>query len=228
LCYAVAETLADVHKAWQLVYDSYQRNGLIDANPFGVHTVPQAIGRNTIVVTGYCRDSTIGTLSAYADSPLGLPLDSVYPDELRQLRRAGRRLMEVGLFADRRDQVSRSIDALFELMRFSFYFASNVLADNVIVGVHPRHAPFYMRLFGFEQIGALRTYSTVKDRPVVLLRFDVSCGSLLHPLPKGIAYFLDHPVDNSIFASRYRFDDPAQPQSPIGQFLAARSIPNAA
>src|SRR2546421_4112568 len=171
LHYHIASTIEDVLDAWRLVYLSYQRDELIDPNPFGIHTVPQAVGPNTAVAIARYGNLAVSTLSAYADGPAGLPLESVYHWEIEAIRRSGRLPMEVGLLADRRDQVSRSVESLFELMRFAFYFAVDLASEQGIVGVvgvHPRHAPFYKRLFGFEQIGALKSYPSVRDRPVVL------------------------------------------------------------
>jgi hypothetical protein len=228
LGYYVAQSLDDVLEAWRLVYQGYERDGLIDPNPFGVHTVPQAIGSSTAVVTACLGPLAVGTLSAYADGPRGLPLESVYPTEIEALRRSGRKLMEVGLFADRREHLNRSADGLFELMRYAFYFACHRGIDDVVVGVHPKHAPFYVRLLAFEKIGASRTYPTVKDNAVVLLRFKVQENQRLNPLPKGMAYFMDSALPTSTFEKRYRFNTPDFAGSPIGRFIATKASVNAA
>lgn len=228
LSYRVGRSLAEVLECWQLVYQSYTRDGLIDPNPFGVHTTKYAIGPRTSVAMAVLKGSIVGTLSSYGDGPEGLPLDVTYRAEIESLRRAGRRPMEVGLFADRRVQVSRSVESLLELMRYAFYFALDLSADDVIVGVHPRHAPFYMRLFGFEQLGTRRTYPMVKDRPVVLLKFDMNRQPATDSLPKGLAYLVQHPLSRAEFKDRYLFDEPAVADSPIGQFVSSQAASHAA
>src|SRR4051812_1164893 len=115
LNYYVSRTLDDVLEAWQLVYLAYRRAELIDTNPFELHTIPQAVGPQTLVITGCLGPMAATTLSAYTDSPAGLPLDSVYPEEIGALRKQGRKLMEVGLFGDRRDHLVRSSEGLFDL-----------------------------------------------------------------------------------------------------------------
>src|SRR4051794_7035611 len=107
LNFYVARTLDDVLEAWQLVYIAYRGVGLVDANPYELHTMPQAVGAQTLVVTGCLGPLSVSTLSVYLDPPGGLPLDSVYKDELAGLRGEGRRIMEVGLFGDRRDHLNR-------------------------------------------------------------------------------------------------------------------------
>jgi hypothetical protein len=214
--------LEEVEEAWGLVYQSYRRDDLVDANPYCIHTTEQAAGPQTAVILACLGPLLVGTLSVYADGPIGLPLDSVYHPEIEVLRQSGRRLMEVGLFADRREHMNRSADGLFELMRYAYYFALQMKVDDAIIGVHPRHAPFYMRLMGFERIGAVRSYPTVKDRAVVLLRGRVRDVTTMESAPKGLAYFAENPIRAEAFAHRFRFDDPQVAGSRIGRFLAEK------
>ena len=118
LFFGVAENTDQVVQAWELVYRSYVRTGLIDPNQSRIHTVPQAVGPNTAVVRGCLSELVICTLSSYLDGPDGLPLDAVYHDQLQAMREQGKVPLELGLFADRREHLYRSIDALLELMRF--------------------------------------------------------------------------------------------------------------
>lgn len=219
LNFYVARTLDDVQEAWQLVYIAYRRAGLIDANPYELHTVREAVGPQTMVVTGCLGPLSVNTLSVYVDNPSGLPLDSVYPDELARLRRGGRRLVEVGLFGDRRDHLNRSAEGLFELMRFAYFYGIHNKCDEAVIGIHPDHAAFYQRFFAFERIGETRSYATVKDSPVVLLRMDVRATAKLVPLPRGLHYFVDNQLPDRVFANRYLFDEAQVAASPIAQFL---------
>lgn len=217
----VSSTLEEVQEAWSLVYQSYLRDDLIDPNPYEIHTTEQAAGPRTAVVLACLGPLLVGTLSVYTEENQGLPLDSVYRDEIDALRRTGS-VMEIGMFADRREHMNRSADGLFELMRFAFYFSLHLQIDNAIIGVHPRHAPFYMRLLGFQRLGAVRSYPTVKDRAVVLLGVNVRQTMKADPLPKGFRHFIESPLPPDVFSCRFRFDDPRLGESRIGQFLADR------
>jgi hypothetical protein len=218
LNYYVARTLDDVLEAWQLVYMAYRRAELIDSNPFELHAIPQAVGPQTVVITGCLGPMPGTTLSAYIDNPLGLPLDSVYPEELGALRKQGRRLMEVGLFGDRRDHLVRSSEGLFDLMRFAFYYGIHSNCDDAVIGIHPRHAPFYQRFFALEAIGEARSYPTVKNNPVVLLRLNFRAKR--DSLPKGLAFFSDNQIAEGIFANRYLFDQESVAGSMLERYLA--------
>ena len=219
LNYFVAQTLDDVIEAWRVVYAAYERDGLIQPNPYSLHTNPQAIGRNTMVVTACIGPVPVGTISAYADGPGGLPLDTVYKDQLDSLRGAGRRLMEVGLFADRREHLNRSAEGLFELMRYAFFFALYHPADDIVIGVHPRHAAFYERFLGCERIGPVTTYPIVRDRMVVLLRLNLRNARQHDPLPKGLAYFFENQVSPALFGHRFDFKEQTVLGSIVERFL---------
>jgi hypothetical protein len=211
--------LEEVEEAWSLVYQAYLRDDLIDPNPYQIHTTEQAAGPRTAVILACLGPLLVGTLSIYSDENQGLPLDSVYRREVDALRMSGT-VMEIGMFADRREHMNRSTDGLFELMRFAFYFAVHMRIDHAIIGVHPRHAPFYMRLLGFQRLGAVRSYPTVRDRAVVLLGVNVKHAMRLEPMPKGVRHFMDSPLAPEVFSQRFRFDDPRVAGSRIAKFLA--------
>jgi hypothetical protein len=218
LTYYVASTLEDVLEAWSLVYQAYRRAGLIDPNPFEIHTVPQAVGPQTMVVTGMMGPEVGTTVSAYIDHPGGLPLDTVYRPEIDGLRAEGRKVMEVGLFGDRRDHLTRSSVGLFELMRFAFFYAVHTKCDDALIGIHPRHAPFYQRYIGLEPMADLRTHPAVKDHPVVLMRMDFRAKR--ERMPKGLAYFVNNELPEKVFASRFTFDEASLNDSTLTRYLA--------
>ncbi len=148
-----------------------------------------------------------------------LPLDGVYGEELAERRSAGRRLAEAGLFADRRAKLARSADSLFELMRYVVFFALHHGADDLMIGVHPRHAPFYRRFLGFEVCGEEKNYTVVNDNPVVLMAMDLAARFTETPRRRGIAFFEQHALGPEAFAERYRFPPEEVAASDIGAFL---------
>lgn len=203
LSMGVARTMDEVVEAWSLVHDSYVRAGLIDPKPEGIHTVPQAAGPQAAVIVGRLGDVTVATMTAILDNPAGLPLDTVYKTELDAMRADGRRLMELGLFADRRERIGRSLTAILELMRYVFHFGMVNQRTDGVIGVHPRHAAFYTKYFSFRIAGRETTYATVKDRPVILLRLDWQKLLAQEPKPMGLAYFLEHRIAQESFAERF-------------------------
>ena len=221
LSFQPAATLDQVIEAWTLVYCSYLRTGLIRSNPWRLHTVGQAIQPRSMVVCGRIGGLTVSTLSGYLDqpAPVGLPLDAVYPEELAALRADGRTLMEIGLFADRREHIERSIDALLELMRQVFYFGAAMSATDAVISVRPRHAGFYTRLLGFEQFGPGRPHPLVNGETVVLLHLDGYGKVEQASPPRGLRYFRNNPVSLDSFADRCVLTSGAVRNSVVEEYL---------
>lgn len=201
--FSVGRTLEDVMEAWGLVYEAYRRLGLVDPNPWGVHCTAHAFTNDTAVIRGCLDGRCVTTITGYLDDPdHGLPLDSVYPDELARLRDRGCSLIEVGLFADRRSELKRARTSLLELMRWATYFGLNNGAQQAVIGVHPHHAKFYAKCLGFEIIGEEKYYGIVNGAPVVPLFLDWQACSMQKSVPRGVAQFNNNPLGTSDYESR--------------------------
>ena len=223
LRFVVSESITEVESAWRLVHDSYARIGLIEPNSAGVHTVPHAVHPDTAVIVGFePGDQIVSTMSAYLDRPGGLPLDAVYADQLNAMRQQGARLMEVGLFADRREKITRTLSALMDLMRFTFYYGVHRRATDIVIGVHPHHAGFYRRVLAFSDFGEEAGCPSVNGSPMVPLRLPIATSLELDPLPKGLAYFKTNPVPGSAYEGRVSLQLSAMVGTAIGAFLAGR------
>ena len=219
LDYRIARTLAEVEDAWSLVYRSYRRISLIPPNDAELHTTPQAVGPQSAVMLAKYGGDTVATLTTITDQTRGLPLDDVFPDVLAEFRGSGRRMVEMGLFADRRRDLKRSLRTLMELMRYCFFFSylNDELTD-CLAGVHPHHAPFYEKVFGFRRVGNVRQYATVNGHPVVLLDLDRETIDA-RKRSRGLTYFFEHPLDHDAFTGRYLFDDASLAGSRISAML---------
>lgn len=211
-----ATSLQQVESAWRLVYDRYSQMGLIDKNPYGIHAVPTAVGQHACVIWGPEGPSVGYTMTLFRDNPMGLALDSVYPRQLDEMRKKGRRLLEVGMLADRRRCASRGITALFSMMRWAVHFALNTGLTDIVIGVHPRHAQFYVRCYGFEEFAAPTSYPLVRDHPVIPLRLRLLERLAQGVLPRGLVDARDNPVPASAFSHRFAF----QPEQLRGSLIA--------
>lgn len=228
LTFHVASSLEQTLQAWELVYRAYTRIGLIEENPFQLHTVPQAVGEHTITICGTVGDDVVSTLTMIHDSEQGLPLESVYRDELDALRRQGRRLMEICLLADRREHLTRSLPAVLGMMRYVYWRSRHSHFDDIICGIHPHHAQFYMKYYAFEQIGRETVYPTVRNHPVVLLHLDLEAKVKLNPLPRGLALHASEPLEPTAFEPHFVFDLAARQHPRIAGFLGHKGKADAA
>ncbi len=220
LRFGPARNLTAVEEAWHLVYRSYRRARLIAANRHELHTVAAAIHPRTLVLVGRINELVVTTMSAFVDGDRPLPLDGPFRPALDQLRAEERRLMEVGLFADRRETIARSLNGLLQLMRYAFFYAIHEQVNDVVIGVRPQHASFYERCFGFEAIGAPVPGVAWHGAPLVPLRLDIP-GRYHHGrLPRGLAFFQADPLEADAYQGRYAFDQTEVGRSTIGGFLA--------
>jgi hypothetical protein len=207
MTFEVAGTAEQAVAAWRVVHQTYRRAGLIHANAQGIHLLPHAATNDAVVARGCVEGLCVSTLSAYVDDPdHGLPLDSVYRPELDRLREDGHRLLELGLFADRRAHLDRSFHALLELMRLTTWFGLHRGCTHAVIGVHPHHAPFYRRMLGFEASGDPTTYDVVNDHPVVLLTLDWQAQTTRRRVPRGLRILHDQPIPDHAFDHRPAHD----------------------
>jgi len=218
-----ATSLEQVESAWRLVYDRYSQMGLIDENPFGIHAVPTGVGQHACVIWGKAEGPDVCyTMTLFRDNPMGLALDDVYPRHLDELRRKGRRLLEVGMLADRRKCASRGAAALFGMMRWAIHYGLHTDLTDILIGVHPRHAQFYVRCYGFEQFAAETSYPLVRNNPVVPLRLRLLEELAKGELPRGLADARNNPLPSSEFLHRFAFEASQLRGSLIAGFLKAR------
>lgn len=220
--YICARRLEQVRTAWSLVYERYVGKALIDENPFGIHTVQQAVGEHSCVIYGSNGDSLGSTMTLIGDNKKGLPLDSVYAKKLNALRWRDRALVEVGLLADRRRSGRRGARALFDLMRWAVYYTLHIGSTDIVIGVHPRHARFYIRCFGFDCFARPTVYPLVNDNPVVPLRLRLREMLTEASLPRGLAHIRDNPVAGGEFSQRFGFKPEQLRGSTIERFLQSR------
>lgn len=231
----VARNLPEVMDAWRLVYNVYVRNGYIPPNPFRVHTSPHAINRRTAVFYSLRGPFVESTITAMLDGRGGLPLDVVYKPELDALRRKNRQLSEHGLLAhdqqiagsqaadvidgqrtlSAREQTDRVRTCLIHLMCRTVFYSLAMNSTDIVIGVHPKHARFYIRAWGFRQAGPVRRYSTVNDRPVILLRMDLSEVLRRPEQPYVLEFLLNNPIPLDTFGQRCTFE-PSEVTSSCG------------
>lgn len=117
------------------------------------------------------NDIVVGTITLGIDSGNGLLADENYKLEVDKLRAENRRVCELTKFAvDQTRGSKRVLAALFHIA----YIYGRVLQKqtDVVIEVTPKHAPFYRRMLGFEQMGGERLNSRVNTMGV-LLRLEI-------------------------------------------------------
>lgn len=189
---SLARSRAELHGAFTLLYQAYLKAGLEAEKPSGIRITPYHMLPTTEVLVTKLNDEVVSTVSLVGDGFLGIPMQSMYPQQINDLRTRGLRVAEVGGLADRRDSPIRFIDNFKKMTRLLAQVAVARGIDALVVATHPRHARFYTRALGFEKFGDESTCPYAQGNPAVALfmHFDEQRGSALHD-----SYFAD-PIPN--------------------------------
>ena len=195
----VASTREEREATFGLIYNSYRQAGLCAENDCGLRATPYQLLPTTDVIIAELRQEVISTVSLVRDGELGLPMEAIYPAEVAARRAAGVRLAEVSCLADRRQGTARFFGLFCELSRVMAQLANKLSVDELLVVVHPRHAPLYRRYMAFEQIGEKREYSVVEGNPAVAL--SLNFAKALAERPKKWHEFFGHPLPAHVLQS---------------------------
>ena len=201
-----ASSREEFEYAFRLVYSSYLQRQYVAPDSSEIRLGIHNMLPETVTFVGLIRGEVIATVTVLADSPIGLPMDEIYPDETQALRDSGRTVSEVTMLADRRLEIRRTLPMLLNLMKHVFDYATLVLkANDLCITINPRHEAFYRRYLLFADMGEERTYPSVQNNPAVAKRLDLdnvweACSD--NRLLRRVFYEERTPV--SKFQNRYR------------------------
>lgn len=170
----IASTRDEREAAFHLVYNAYERAGLIEPNALELRVTTFHLLPTTNLFIAKCGDEVIGTITLIGDGTLGLPLESVYGEEVNELRNQGVSLGEVSCLAHRRMSPRQMMPLFIALTRLLTQHARFFGMDRLLIAAHPRHAQFYVRFLGFEQFGSERSYPSVRNNPAVACCLDLA------------------------------------------------------
>ncbi len=170
----VARTIQQRQQAWALVHDAYVRKQYAspqaDGLWYGLHDALPST--TTFLVTR--EGEAVAALTIVLDSPLQLPADELYKDELDTMRRQGRRLCEIISLVNEEPDRRLCMESLVHMFRLAYLAARKELgATDFIITVNPRHAAYYEGRLLFEQRGEERSYKKVAGAPAVLLTLNL-------------------------------------------------------
>ena len=170
--YRVARSAEDRLAAFRLVYRSYLQSGLCKKNRHGLRVTPYHLLPTTCVFGAFVHGEIISTMTLIGDGELGLPMESMYAEQVQRRRDAGLRVGEVSCLADRRTSRRQFFEVFLNLSRLMAQFARFHGLDQLLVVVHPKHARFYVRYLGFVPMGGLTECPHVENKPAVALCLD--------------------------------------------------------
>jgi hypothetical protein len=175
LTFSIARETAVRDEAFRLVHEQYMWRGFMTA----AHASGRRVNlRHALPTTRMfvAQDGTrvVGTATVFQDSPLGLPMDEVFADQLAAMRQRGRRIAEVSALAMDGDRRAYGLPALMQMLRLVLVYAASVAhLDDLCLVVRPQHAQFYKQLGACRVMGEPRDYDKVNLPGAVALHIDL-------------------------------------------------------
>lgn len=168
-------------EAFRIVYQEYLKKGYCPAHPSKMRVSLYSTLPDTVTFCLWRKNILVGTASLIFDSPLGLPIESVYSKEIQTLRNAGRKLCEVSLLALNSQVIGKGIlpiyfaerlRCLYQIFKPIFWYArATTNSTDLCIAMNPVHKFLYSSLY-FEQFGEERIYESVNGNPSIAMRLN--------------------------------------------------------
>jgi len=160
--------------------------GYMEPRPSGMrltlyNSLPQAA-----TFIGVKDGQVVMATTLYPDSFLGLPMDSIYEQDLKPLRDSGRFLAEVGAFAAHPDHRDTNPTLPLHIQKALYRYATEYLAiDDMVITINPKHRLYYQYLVLCDLVGEEKLYDFVNGARAVAMHND------LRTLPDRLARMYD-------------------------------------
>lgn len=185
--YKVASTRDEIEQAMALVYKEYLMRAFILPKYYksNLRTTLHHLVPGTTTFVGLKGKEVVITATIIPDSPLGIPMDMGYKDDVDKLRRLGRKVCEAGYLAIKSELFGRGFFSLFNFKKLDFIFTLFKLElqyslfckkfDDICIVTNPRYMIF--KFLPFEVIGEVKYYgydvASVKKKAAVPKRLDL-------------------------------------------------------
>lgn len=174
-----ADTIKETYK---LIYKEYLSRSLCKPNEQELFYNAYGFAPTTKTFILKRKDQMLGSVSLILDSPLGLPMESIFSREINDLRAQRRNLAEIGALALNSDHFNKKSYSfksfkkqayLFKLYKTMFDYArSTGKITDLVIGCHPKHT-FMYKYIGFETLTAPQDYHGANGAPAVLMKFNI-------------------------------------------------------
>ena len=186
----------ELESTFRLLHSAYVENGIAHPNPHGLRATPYHLSPSTEVAVAVSPGRVVCTATLVRDGPMGLPMETVYKEQVGDRRARGLRLAEISCLAHAQRPAARYFQHVIGVMSLVAQAAQRRGVDQLMLTVHPRHARFYSRYLGCELIGGLEYYETVCYQPAVALCLDMNRLADTHPHGYAKLFGVWHPAED--------------------------------
>ncbi|MDR4504522.1 MAG: hypothetical protein MRK01_06985 [Candidatus Scalindua sp.] len=215
--FRVARTKEELEGAAALVHREYAKKGYIK-NPnsrlrLAIHNAhPQT---TTFVATA--GKDVIATTTVILDSPVGLPMDEIYHQELNQLRVGGKKICEISMLACDTELFKNSVSMMLNSKKLFlvFFLFKHILdytkeflkLDFICITIHPKHKITYDFLL-FKDMGELKMYDEVNNAPAIAKYINLNTLEKefkKHDRRDRYSMFIQRKTDPEKFLNKYQY-----------------------
>lgn len=170
----VSEHQSEREAAFRLLHQAYYRAGLTGDEACGMRVLKHHMSDQTDVMVAKRNGEVVFTMSLVRDAEYGMPLESLFTEEVQAMRAQGIRLAEVSSLASDNSLESKTeqFALLVKMISLTLQAARRRGVQRLLLAVHPRHARVYQRLFGCVICSEVREYAAVEGNPAVLCMHD--------------------------------------------------------
>jgi len=170
----VTDSRSEREEALRLVHRVYGRSGLTDLKSNSIRVMRQHLADETEIIVAKQAGEVVFTVTLVRDGLYGLPLESLFEDEVERMRSQGIRLAEVSCLAHSNEEIDsrERFNTFVRGISLLLQTARRRKVDQLLLAVHPRHAKVYERLFGCERCSDTKEYAAVKGNPAIMCKHD--------------------------------------------------------
>jgi hypothetical protein len=160
----IATEQGEFEQAFALLASNYRARGYEAPSEKPYRFTPHHALPETVTLVAKHGDCVVATLTLVPDTGvLDLPMESIYGEEVAQLRREGRKMGEVISLADAGLSMREFIQVFKALIKLEKQYHVRNGGDTWVITVNPRHRAFYQKVLGFVPLGPQRSYPAVQD-----------------------------------------------------------------
>lgn len=208
---------SEAREAFSLVYSQYLKRHYCQPNDMRIYFTPSVFLPESRTIVLKKDNVLVGTVSIIVDSPAGLPMEELFPKEIKALRRPGRKLCEVVMLALDNSCLKKGLFSLTDFEKMSRLFSlfralyrSSYLdlgVTDLVINMNPKHIALYEYIL-FKRIGPEKMWPGSCEKPAVPMHLDYQRAIREWP-DEARAFFGKEVERNELTAYRWSSEDVA-------------------